>query len=150
MGAWLTWLRCQSAEALPAVRMDMLIKRTAPGAAEVFTLEITELGFSMLAWLGLGLGLGLGFGFGFGLGLGLGLGLGSGLGLGLGYPNPNPDPNQARRPAHRLRCSARVVPRRHGGYARGGGARPQPRPRPGGRRRRRRAERRGWCELEHR
>ena len=64
MGAWLTWLRCQSAEALPAVRMDMLIKRTAPGAAEVFTLEITELGFSMLAWLGLGLGLGLGSGFG--------------------------------------------------------------------------------------
>ena len=24
-GAWLTWLRCQSAEALPAVCMDMLI-----------------------------------------------------------------------------------------------------------------------------
>ena len=112
VGAWLTWLRCQSVEALPAVRvdmlinpgpgpdldpgpnpnpnqvrMDMLIKRTGPGAAEVFTLEtphpnpdphpdpgphpdphpdptpdpnpahskvftleITELGFSMLAW----------------------------------------------------------------------------------------------------
>ena len=64
VGAWLTWLRCQSVEALPAVRvdmlinpgpgpdldpgpnpnpnqvrMDMLIKRTGPGAAEVFTLE---------------------------------------------------------------------------------------------------------------
>ena len=43
VGAWLTWLRCQSVEALPAVRMDMLIKRTAPGAAEVFTLETPTL-----------------------------------------------------------------------------------------------------------
>ena len=25
VGAWLAWLRCQSVEALPAVRMDMLI-----------------------------------------------------------------------------------------------------------------------------
>ena len=25
VGAWLTWLRCQSVEALPAVRMDMRI-----------------------------------------------------------------------------------------------------------------------------
>eukprot|EP00908_Phaeocystis_cordata_P020278 Transcript_31949.p1 GENE.Transcript_31949~~Transcript_31949.p1 ORF type:complete len:393 (+),score=156.97 Transcript_31949:805-1983(+) len=48
--SWLTWLHCQSCEALPAVRMDMLVKRTAPGSAEVFTLELTELGFSMLAW----------------------------------------------------------------------------------------------------
>lgn len=48
--AWLTWLRCQSVECLPAVRMDMLVRRKGPGAAEVFTLELTELGFSMLTW----------------------------------------------------------------------------------------------------
>lgn len=45
---WLTWFRTQSVEALPGVRMDILIKRTGPGAAEVYTLELTELGFSML------------------------------------------------------------------------------------------------------
>ena len=50
VNTWLTWLRCQSVEALPAVRMDMLIKRVGPGKAEVFTLELTELGFSMLTW----------------------------------------------------------------------------------------------------
>ena len=79
--AWLTWMRCQSVEELPAVRMerripaassasaplhtagfhtarisrlqvrmDILVKRTGKGAAEVFTLELTELGFSMLTW----------------------------------------------------------------------------------------------------
>ena len=46
--AWLTWMKTQSVEALPGVRMDILIKRTGPGEAEVFTLELTELGFSML------------------------------------------------------------------------------------------------------
>ena len=30
--------------------MDVLVRRTGPGAAEVFTLELTELGFSMLTW----------------------------------------------------------------------------------------------------
>lgn len=45
---WLAWFRTQSVEALPGVRIDVLIKRTGPGAAEVFTLELTELGFSML------------------------------------------------------------------------------------------------------
>ena len=30
--------------------MDILVKRTATGIAEVFTLELTELGFSMLTW----------------------------------------------------------------------------------------------------
>ena len=48
--AWGTWLGTQSVEARPAVRMDILIKRTGPGKAEVFTLELTELGFSMLTW----------------------------------------------------------------------------------------------------
>ena len=46
--AWLVWMAAQSVEALPAVRMDILIKRTGPGQAEVFTLELTEMGFSML------------------------------------------------------------------------------------------------------
>lgn len=48
--AWVTWLATQSAEVVPALRMDMLIKHTGPGTAEVFTLELTELGFSMLTW----------------------------------------------------------------------------------------------------
>eukprot|EP00964_Phaeocystis_antarctica_P074297 scaffold45660_cov66-Phaeocystis_antarctica.AAC.3 len=48
-----------------------------------------------------------------------------------------------------LRRAARVVPGRHGGHPRGGGARPQPHRSTGGRRRRRRAEWRGF-ELEHR
>jgi len=48
--SWVTWLRSQSVEALPGVRMDILVKRTAAGIAEVFTLELTELGFSMLTW----------------------------------------------------------------------------------------------------
>jgi hypothetical protein len=67
--------------------MDMLIKRTAPGTAEVFTLEITELGFSMLAWPA---GPPTVFGA---LTLTLTLTL----------------------TADRLRCAARVVPRRLGG-----------------------------------
>ena len=190
VGAWLTWLRCQSVEALPAVRvdmlinpgpgpdldpgpnpnpnqvrMDMLIKRTGPGAAEVFTLEtphpnpdphpdpgphpdphpdptpdpnpahskvftleITELGFSMLAWPA-------GPPPVFTLALTLTLTLTLALTLIM------------TRPADGLRRAARVLPRRHRGHAGGGDARPQPH-RSGGRRRRR-AEWRG-CELEHR
>ena len=50
VSAWLSWFRTQSVEALPGVRMDILIRRTGPGVAEVFTLELTELGFSMLTW----------------------------------------------------------------------------------------------------
>ena len=45
---WLVWLRCRSCDAPPALRMDFLVKRTGPGQAEVSTLELTELGFSML------------------------------------------------------------------------------------------------------
>ena len=48
VGAWLAWFKTQSVEALPGVRMDILVKRVGPAAAEVFTLELTELGFSML------------------------------------------------------------------------------------------------------
>ena len=47
---WLTWLRCRNAEVTPCVRMDILVTRAGPGRAEVHTLELTELGFSMLAW----------------------------------------------------------------------------------------------------
>ena len=47
---WLTWLRCRSAEPTPCIRMDILVTRAAPGRAEVHTLELTEAGFSMLAW----------------------------------------------------------------------------------------------------
>ena len=44
VSAWLTWFRTQSVEALPGVRIDVLIRRTAAGVAEVFTLELTEVG----------------------------------------------------------------------------------------------------------
>ncbi len=47
---WLTWLRCRSAEPTIAFRCDLLITRASPGKAEVHTLELTEMGFSMLAW----------------------------------------------------------------------------------------------------
>ena len=47
---WLGWLRCRSAEATPAIRMDILISRSGVGKADVHTLELTEMGFSMLAW----------------------------------------------------------------------------------------------------
>ncbi|KAL1496077.1 hypothetical protein AB1Y20_014704 [Prymnesium parvum] len=47
---WLTWLRCQSSEPIAAIRMDMLISRAHDGSVEVHTLELTECGFSMLAW----------------------------------------------------------------------------------------------------
>eukprot|EP00965_Chrysotila_dentata_P256271 6212494-Pleurochrysis_carterae.AAC.1 len=50
VASWLVWLRCRSVEALPALRIDMLVRRTAPGRARLHTLELTELGFSMLAW----------------------------------------------------------------------------------------------------
>ena len=47
---WLTWLRCRSAEPTPCIRMDILVSRIGPGKSEVHTLELTEMGFSMLAW----------------------------------------------------------------------------------------------------
>mmetsp|Transcript_21583 Transcript_21583/g.58050 ORF Transcript_21583/g.58050 Transcript_21583/m.58050 type:complete len:314 (-) Transcript_21583:491-1432(-) len=47
---WNTWLRTQSSEAIAAIRMDMLITRAHDGSVEVHTLELTECGFSMLAW----------------------------------------------------------------------------------------------------
>jgi len=47
---WLTWLRCRSAEPTTAIRIDILTTRAGPGRAEVHTLELTEMGFSMLAW----------------------------------------------------------------------------------------------------
>lgn len=50
---WLVWLRCRSCDAAPALRMDFLVKRTGPGQAEVNTLELTELGFSMLGCAGI-------------------------------------------------------------------------------------------------
>ena len=37
-------------EAVPAIRIDFLVKRRAPGKVDVHTLELTEAGFSMLGW----------------------------------------------------------------------------------------------------
>ena len=50
---WLAWFDCACAGARgapPAVRMDFLVRRVAPGRARVHTLELTELGFSLLGW----------------------------------------------------------------------------------------------------
>lgn len=48
---WLAWLRTQTCEVPPAIRFDYFVGRTgeAKGKATVWTLEICELGFSMLA-----------------------------------------------------------------------------------------------------
>lgn len=48
---WLAWLRTQTCEVIPAIRFDFFVGRTEnqPGKATVWTLEICELGFSMLA-----------------------------------------------------------------------------------------------------
>ena len=48
--AWLVWLRCRNCDMPPALRIDCLVRRSGVGRAEVHTLELTELGFSMLAW----------------------------------------------------------------------------------------------------
>jgi len=47
---WLSWLRAQACEAPPAIRFDYFIGRKpgCAGQANVWTLEICELGFSML------------------------------------------------------------------------------------------------------
>lgn len=48
---WLAWLRTQACEVPPAIRFDYFVGRTTgqAGKATVWTLEICELGFSMLA-----------------------------------------------------------------------------------------------------
>jgi hypothetical protein len=48
---WLAWLRTQTCEVPPAIRFDYFCGRSSsqPGKAVVWTLEICELGFSMLA-----------------------------------------------------------------------------------------------------
>jgi len=47
---WLAWIQAQSCEMPPAIRFDYFVGRTStPGRASVWTLEICELGFSMLA-----------------------------------------------------------------------------------------------------
>jgi len=49
-GHWLDWLQAQSCEMPPAIRVDFFAVRTEnQGCAEVWTLELCELGFSMLA-----------------------------------------------------------------------------------------------------
>merc|ERR1712050_72314 len=46
---WLNWVQAQSCEVPAAIRFDYFVGRTMqPGVAEVWTLEICELGFSML------------------------------------------------------------------------------------------------------
>lgn len=46
---WLAWARAQSCEIPPGLRFDYFVKRgPQPGRATVWTLEICELGFSML------------------------------------------------------------------------------------------------------
>merc|ERR1711920_153730 len=47
---WLDWIQAQTCEVPSAIRFDYFVGRSAqPGRASVWTLEICELGFSMLA-----------------------------------------------------------------------------------------------------
>merc|ERR1712176_1247547 len=46
---WLDWLQAQTCEMPAAIRFDYFIGRAQRGRASVWTLEICELGFSMLA-----------------------------------------------------------------------------------------------------
>jgi len=47
---WMVWVEAQCCETPPAIRFDYFIGRSStPGCANVWTLEICELGFSMLA-----------------------------------------------------------------------------------------------------
>jgi len=49
-GHWLDWIQAQSCEVPAAIRVDFFAVRTAKqGCTEVWTLELCELGFSMLA-----------------------------------------------------------------------------------------------------
>jgi len=53
-GHWLAWVRAQTCEVPPGIRFDYFVKRgSQPGTATVWTLEICELGFSMLGHAGL-------------------------------------------------------------------------------------------------
>jgi len=45
---WLAWVRAQTCEVPPAIRFDYFVGRNGQGKATVWTLEICELGFSML------------------------------------------------------------------------------------------------------
>eukprot|EP00929_Paragymnodinium_shiwhaense_P001707 TRINITY_DN101938_c0_g1_i1.p1 TRINITY_DN101938_c0_g1~~TRINITY_DN101938_c0_g1_i1.p1 ORF type:complete len:713 (-),score=169.48 TRINITY_DN101938_c0_g1_i1:187-2325(-) len=45
---WLSWVRTQACDVPPAIRFDYFVGRNGPGKATVWTLEICELGFSML------------------------------------------------------------------------------------------------------
>ena len=49
---WMRWLTSVSSDAVPAIRMDFLVQRVAPGRAEVHSLELTEMGFSLFRWKG--------------------------------------------------------------------------------------------------
>mmetsp|Transcript_22520 Transcript_22520/g.50905 ORF Transcript_22520/g.50905 Transcript_22520/m.50905 type:complete len:108 (-) Transcript_22520:543-866(-) len=49
---WLRWLTAMSSDSVPAIRMDFLVRRSGAGRAEVHSLELTELGFSLLGWHG--------------------------------------------------------------------------------------------------
>lgn len=47
---WMAWIQSQACEVPPAIRFDYFVGRSSePGRATVWTLEICELGFSMLA-----------------------------------------------------------------------------------------------------
>ena len=48
MARWLRWLTAMSSDSVPAIRMDFLVRRSGAGRAEVHSLELTELGFSLL------------------------------------------------------------------------------------------------------
>ena len=52
IGLWNIWLITENAGPVPAIRMDFLVcyDREHPGQASVYTLELTELGFSMWNW----------------------------------------------------------------------------------------------------
>ena len=49
---WMRWLTSVSSDAVPAIRMDFLVQRVAPGRSEVRSLELTEMGFSLFRWKG--------------------------------------------------------------------------------------------------
>ena len=45
---WMVWVQVQSCEMPAAIRFDYMVKRSGPGTANVWTLEICELGFSCI------------------------------------------------------------------------------------------------------
>merc|ERR1712216_852665 len=45
---WMDWVQAQVCEVPPGIRFDYFVGRSQPGKAFVWTLEICELGFSML------------------------------------------------------------------------------------------------------